>query len=115
MSKEKFMAKFPSEKELKEVRDSLEKAPASRMLSPNAGSVERLKFSLCEQFVSYLLEHKVTQRELAEKIGIDESLMSKIVHYNFDDFTIDRLVKYLSILFPRADLEILIKNKKKVA
>ena len=109
------MTKFPSEKELKEVRDVLEKAPASRMLSPNAGPVERLKFSLCEQFVSYLLEHKVTQRELAEKIGIDESLMSKIVHYNFDDFTIDRLVKYLSILFPRADLEILIKNKKKVA
>ena len=107
------MTKFPSEKELKEVRDALEKAPASRMLSPNAGSVEKLKFSLCEQFVSYLLEHKLTQRELAEKIGIDESLMSKIVH--FDDFTIDRLAKYLSILFPRADLEILIKNKTKVA
>ena len=109
------MTKFPSEKELKEVRDDLEKGPASRMLSPNAGPVERLKFSLCEQFVSYLLEHKITQRELAEKIGIDESLMSKIVHYNFDDFTIDRLVKYLSILFPKADLEISIKNKNKVA
>jgi predicted XRE-type DNA-binding protein len=81
------------------------------MLSPHASSVERLKFSLCEQFVSYLLEHKLTQRELAEKIGIDESLMSKIVHYNFDDFTIDRLVKYLSVLFPKADLEILIKDK----
>jgi predicted XRE-type DNA-binding protein len=57
----------------------------------------------------------ITQRELAEKIGIDESLMSKIVHYNFDDFTIDRLVKYLAILFPRADLKISIKKKKKVA
>jgi hypothetical protein len=50
------MAKFPSQKELKEVRDALEKAPASRMLSP----------------------------------------------------------KYLSILFPKADLEISIKKKKKV-
>jgi predicted XRE-type DNA-binding protein len=109
------MTKFPSEKELKEVRDALEKGVAARMLPPDAGPVERLKFSLCEQFVSYLLEHKITQRELAEKIGIDESLMSKIVHYNFDDFTIDRLVKYLSVLFPKADLEILIKNEKKVA
>src|ERR1700757_3707753 len=109
------MTKFPSEKELREVREALSKGPAARMLRPNASSVERLKFSLCEQFVSYLLDHKLTQRELAEKIGIDESLMSKIVHYNFDDFTIDRLVKYLSILFPKADLEISIKNKKKVA
>jgi predicted XRE-type DNA-binding protein len=109
------MTKFPSEKELKEVREALDKAPASRMLRPNASSVERLKFSLCEQFVSYLLDHKLTQRELAKKIGIDESLASKIVHYNFDDFTIDRLVKYLSVLFPKADLEILVKKKNKVA
>src|SRR5271155_3444947 len=109
------MTKFPSEKELKEVRAALDKAPASRMLPPNASSVERLKFSLCEQFVSYLLDHKLSQRELAEKIGIDESLMSKIVHYNFDDFTIDRLVKYLSILFSKTDLEILIKKGSKVA
>jgi predicted XRE-type DNA-binding protein len=106
------MSKFPSEKELKEMRALLNKGPASRMLQPNASSVERLKFSLCEQFVVYLLEHKLTQRELAEKVGIDESLMSKIVHYNFDDFTIDRLVKYLSVLFPKADLEILVKKKK---
>ena len=109
------MTKFPSEKELKKLRAVLDQAPASRMLSPGASSVERLKFSLCEQFVSYLLEHKVSQRELAEKIGIDESLMSKIVHYNFDDFTIDRLVKYLSVLFPKADLEIRVKKKNKVA
>ena len=109
------MAKFPSEKELKQVRKALAKAPGSRMLSPNASSVERLKFSLCEKFVTYLLDHKLSQRDLAEKIGIDESLVSKIVHYNFDDFTLDRLVKYLSALFPKADLQILVKSKKDVA
>ena len=109
------MTKFPNEKELKEIRDALGKAPASRMLPSNASSVERLKFSLCEQFVSYLLDHKLTQRDLAETIGIDESLVSKIVHYHFEDFTIDRLVKYLSVLFPKADLEILVKKNSKVA
>jgi predicted XRE-type DNA-binding protein len=107
------MTRFPNEKELKEVRDALSVGVAARMLSPDAGPVERLKFSLCEQFVSYLSQNKLTQRELAEKIGIDESLMSKIVHYHFDDFTIDRLVKYLAILFPKADLEIQIKMGKR--
>jgi len=109
------MTKFPSEKELNEARKALAKAPGARMLSPNASPVERLKFSLCEKFVTYLLDHKLSQRELAEVIGIDESLVSKIIHYNFDDFTIDRLVKYLSVLFPKADLEILVKKKKKIA
>ena len=109
------MAKFPSEKELNEVRAALNKGPASRMLPPNATSVERLKFSLCEQFVRSLLDHKMTQRELATELGIDESLLSKIVHYNFDDFTIDRLVKYLSVLFPKADLEISVKKTKRIA
>lgn len=106
------MTKFPSEKELNEVRTKLDKGPASRMLSPNASSVDRLKYSLCEHFVAYLLDNKLSQRELADKIGIDESLVSKIVHYNFEDFTIDRLVKFLSALLPTADLEILVKGKK---
>jgi predicted XRE-type DNA-binding protein len=109
------MTKFPSEKELNEARKILAKAPGSRMLPPNAPPVARLKFSLCEKFVTYLLDHKLTQRELAEELGIDESLVSKIIHYNFDDFTIDRLVKYLSVLFPKSDLEILVKKKKKIA
>ena len=115
MSKGELMTKFPSEKELKEARAALEMAPNARMLSPNSSSVERMKFSLCEEFVSFLLEHKLTQRELAERIGIDESLMSKIVHYNFDGFTIDRLLKYLSILLPKAEVKILVKKHNKVA
>lgn len=106
------MTKFPSEKELNEIRSKLDKAPASRMLPPNASSVERLKYSLCEHFVAYLLDHKLSQKELAEKIGIDEALVSKIVHYNFEEFTLDRLVKFLSVLLPTADLEILVKGKK---
>ena len=102
------MTKFPSEKELKNVRTFLEKVPGSRMLPANASSVDRVKFSLCENFVSYLLDHKLTQRELADKIGIDEALVSKIVHYNFDDFTIDRLIKYLSVIYPNRKIQLLV-------
>ena len=108
------MTKFPTDKELKETRDALENAPASKTLPRDASPVDRLKFSLCEEFVAYLLDNKATQRVLAEKIGIDESLVSKIVHYNFEEFTIDCLVKYLSLLLPNADVEILVKKMKMV-
>lgn len=108
-------AKFPSEQELEKMRAILNHGPASRSLHPRATLVERLKYSLCEQFVIYLLDNKLTQRELAEKVGIDESLMSKIVRYNFDDFTMDRLVKYLTVLFPGTEFEISVKKRKNTA
>lgn len=32
--------------------------------------------------------------------------MSKILHYHFDDFTIDRLLKFLTILYPETKIKI---------
>ena len=49
---------FPSEKELKSIRAKLEKAEPSRTLPKNASKADRLKYELCEKFVSYLLKHK---------------------------------------------------------
>ena len=94
------MTKFPSEKNLEEARKKLDKSPASRPLAKDASIVDKTKFQLCEKFVIYKNTHKITQRALAKKIGIDEALMSKVLHYNFDEFTTDRLIKYLSALYP---------------
>lgn len=100
------MTKFPSDKELKEMREKLANGIASKPLSKNAGPVERVKHRLCEKFVIYKNQNKMTQRALAQKIGIDEALMSKILHYHFDEFTTDRLISYLSSLYPDMNLNI---------
>ena len=93
-------AKFPNEKQLKEAREALNKGPAARLLPKNASPVDQTKYALCEEFVKYLNTHKLTQRALAEKLGIDEALVSKIIHYSFEEFTTDRLIKFLSVLYP---------------
>lgn len=100
------MNKFPSKKDLEEVRNKLDEGPASRPLPKDASIVDKAKFQLCEKFVIYKNLHKITQRAMAEKVGIDEALMSKILHYNFDEFTTDRLLKYLSKLYPDLDFNI---------
>ena len=102
------MPKFPKEKDLKEIRKKLDAAPASRPLAKNASAIEKVKHSICEKFVIYYNESQLTQRALAEKIGIDEALMSKILHYNIDEFTTDRLIKYLSKLYPRLKVDIVV-------
>lgn len=100
--------KFPGEKELAGVRERLSKGPAARPLPADAGPVERLKHNLCAEFVKYKNGHGITQKRLAKKLGIDEALVSKIVNYVYDDFTVDRLVKYLEVLYPNMDITLLV-------
>ncbi len=98
-------AKWPSEAQIKEMREKLSKGPASQPLPHNATPVDKIKHDICREFVVYKNSSKISQKALAEKIGIDEALMSKILHYNIDEFTIDRLVKFLTALRPNAKLK----------
>ncbi len=100
------MKKWPSEKELKTVQNKISKTQGSRLLGPKATAIEKAKFRLCELFVIYKNEHDLTQRELAQKLGINEALVSKILNYRFERFTIDKLLSYLSILYSEIDLTI---------
>lgn len=100
------MVKFPSDKELKEARKALAKGIATKPLPKGASPVDKAKYKICEYFVIYKNDHRLSQRELAEKIKIDEALMSKILHYSIDEFTTDRLIRYLSVLYPKVHVEI---------
>jgi predicted XRE-type DNA-binding protein len=96
---------FPSDEELAEARNLLSKSIASKPLSKGASAVDKIKHRLCKEFIVYKSAHQITQKDLANKIGIDEALMSKILHYHFEEFTIDRLVKFLNVLYPNLDFK----------
>jgi len=98
--------RFPSRKEIQEVLKELENVEGSRMLEENASVVDKMKFELCAQFIIYRREHGMGQKELADKLGIDQALMSKILRYRFDDFTLDRLIRYLEVLHKNLKIKI---------
>lgn len=100
------MNNFPSNKELEQITKKLSKGIASRPLPKDADNIDRIKYRLCERFVIYLNGQGVTQKALAKTIGIDEALMSKILHYHYKEFSVDRLIKYLSVIYPDIDLDI---------
>jgi len=83
---------FPSEKELKSVRSKLAKAEPSRTLPKNASKADYVKHKLCEKFVIYLIEHKMSQVALAKKLKVDPSRINEIVKYRIDLFTVDKLL-----------------------
>ena len=89
---------FPRQEELELVRQRLKKMPASQGLPSNASAADRIKYQLCERFVLYRNESGIGQVEIAKKLKISESVVSRILHYHIEDFTIDRLVNYLAKL-----------------
>lgn len=98
--------RFPSEKELNEIRELLSKGPASKVLSKNASPIEKTKYLICQKIVEYKNTHKLSQRELAEKLKENESIISKVVHYHIEEFTVDRLLKFLHALYPRVEIDL---------
>ena len=55
---------------------------------------DRIKYDVCAEFIVYKRENNLNQRELAQKLEISEALVSKILRYQFTEFTIDRLLRY---------------------
>lgn len=97
---------FPDEKELARARKKLAKAEPTRVLPKNASKSDKLKYELCRQFVKYLLKTEMTQKELAEEIGIEPARMNEIVKYKIDLFTVDRLLGYTERLKPNLKITV---------
>jgi predicted XRE-type DNA-binding protein len=106
--KNKSEAPFPNRKRLDEVwrRLSDPKVLGSSLLPDGASQIDRAKFKACEAILKYRRKHGLKQKELAERLGIDESRMSEILHYKIDGFTLDRLVSYAQVLYPDLKLDL---------
>jgi predicted XRE-type DNA-binding protein len=98
---------FPSRKEIDRVLKKLENAEPSFVIDrKNASAVDKVKYDLCKEFVKYVLENKISQIELAEKLGFDKARVNKIVKYRIEYFTIDKLLALLSIIKPNKELKV---------
>lgn len=97
---------FPSEKELKKIRKKLSKVEGSRHVGDEGTPIEKLKYSICQRFVEYYQETGISQKELSILLGIDEALVSKLLRNRIESFTLDRLLRYLSVIYPNYRIEL---------
>ena len=100
---------FPDEKTLRRVRDKLSGVNyqgGNLALPANATEVERAKYQLCQLIAKYQREHGLLQKEIAEKIGVDQSRISDILRGKFERFTLDRLISYAEKLHPELRVQI---------
>jgi predicted XRE-type DNA-binding protein len=99
--------KWPPREDIEEFLKMLEANPElyGRVVPKDAPPLDLMKRDLCAQFIIYKRENKLSQREFAQKLEIGEALISKILRYHFDEFTLDRLIRYLSILGIKFELK----------
>lgn len=103
MAKSRKKNVFPDEKTLKKVRDKLSDPDykgGNLALPADATEADRAKYELCQLIAKYQREHGLLQKEVAEKIGVDESRISDILRGKIESFTLDRLVGYAEKLHP---------------
>jgi hypothetical protein len=73
--------------------------------------VDGFKVEICRHFIKYLSENQMEQQALAKKLKLNPALMSKIVRFQFQEFTIDRLLRLLGPIRP--DLIPILKKSSK--
>ncbi len=72
-----------------------------QVVSKKASLRERMKFEAAQLITRYLVEHKLTQVQLAARLEINRSLVNKIVKGRLEEFGLDRLTEYVERLYPR--------------
>ncbi len=94
---------FPGDSTLKRIRERLSDPQyqgGNLALPENATEVERAKYQLCQLIARYQREHGLLQKDLAQKVGVDESRISEILRGKIESFTLDRLINYAERLHP---------------
>lgn len=93
--------KFPDDKALAKLRKKLQKAKGTVMLSEHPSPSEQLRWDICQLFIKYANSKDLKNIELAKKLDIHESEVSKILHHRIDRFSTDKLLELLSIIYPK--------------
>ena len=98
---------FPGHKEIQKILKELEGSEPTFILDrKNASAVDKIKYDLCREFVIYMVSHKISQVELADRLGIDKARVNKIIKYRIEVFTIDKLLSLLNIIKPHSELKV---------
>jgi predicted XRE-type DNA-binding protein len=101
---------FPGEVTLKRIREKLSDPNyrgANFALPKNATEVDRAKYQLCQLIARYQREHGLLQKDIARRIGVDESRISDILRGKIESFTLDRLVSYAEKLHPGLRVQVI--------
>jgi predicted XRE-type DNA-binding protein len=97
---------FPSRAEVKRVLKKLENVEGTLAPPAKPTPLQKFRHDIQQKFVGYKLRNKISQRGMAETLGIDEGKVSKILHNRLEEFSTDRLINLYGKLNPKVQLKV---------
>lgn len=111
MIKNNNQSVFPPKEEFERVVKRAQKSDkrTNFFLPLNATAVEKTKYKLCKTIARYERENKLSEQELAKKLGITHSQVEKILFCHIDKLNLEELMNFAEGL--AAPLEVKINSK----
>jgi len=97
---------LPKKSELNKILKKLKSAEGSLALPEHPTSLQKFRYEIQQKFVGYILKKNISQKELAEMLGIDEAKVSKILKNRIDEFSTDRLITLYERINPKIKLKV---------
>jgi predicted XRE-type DNA-binding protein len=99
---------FPPEEELEKVRERISKSDkrTNMGLPPNATAAEKAKYNLCKRIARYERENKLSEPELAKKLGISHPQVEKILFCHIDKLNLEELINFVEGLAVPLEMKI---------
>ncbi|KLL04816.1 MAG: hypothetical protein MRERV_4c096 [Mycoplasmataceae bacterium RV_VA103A] len=70
----------------------------SRVIGPEASTLEKIKYELCQNIVRYKREKKLDLKQMSRLFKLDELTANKLLHYHIENFSLDSLISYVEKL-----------------
>ena len=104
---------FPPEEEIKKVLKRVEEPNFRRVnigLHPNSTPAEKAKYKLCKTIARYEREKKLSEQELAKKLGISHPQVEKIFFCHIDKLNLEELINFIERLAMPLEMKVNSKN-----
>src|SRR5438128_1869161 len=100
------------EKILQAAEDPKNIGQGSQALPRNATPLQKVKYKLCRQLLSYQMENKLTDQEMREKTNLSQNELEDILFYRIGKVNSETLMEVISRVFAPCEIEVIIKESK---
>src|SRR5947207_2131072 len=99
---------FPPQEEFERVVERAKKSDkrTNFLLPPNATAAEKAKYNLCKTIARYERENKLSEQELAKKLGITHPQTEKILFCHIDKLNLEELINFVEKLAMPLEMKI---------
>lgn len=106
---------FPDEAEIERVVKRITQPGYRRInkgLFPNASEQDKVKHNLCQSIGDYCDDNQLSEKKLAQKLGINQEKLEYILFCHINKLTVEELINYVAKLTGHLEIKVNYEHSK---